>query len=287
MSLFDTSGPCYLETKRSVARNCVAIFGVGYDGTASFRPGARFGPNAIRAASMGLETYSPEQDLDLEDIDLRDLGNLDIPHGAPEPVVQRTYRAVREILGSDMKPLMLGGEHSISTGAVRAIVEKYPDLILIQLDAHADLRSEYLGEAHNHACAMARCLEETPSGKLLQVGIRSGTRAEFAEMRRQERLIPASHASLSEAIRNTRGSIYLTVDLDVFDPGVFPGTGTPEPGGIDWKTFASLLQAIPNERLVAADVMELAPDLDPSGCSAVLAAKVVREVALKLHSPRI
>jgi len=282
MSLFDTNGAIFQESRRGPQNNGVAIFGVGYDGTASFRPGARFGPDAIRHASVGLENYSPALDADLEDINLRDLGNLEIPHGSPEPVIQRTHNAVREILRSEMTPLMLGGEHSISTGAVRAVAEKYPNLLLIQLDAHADMRAEYLGDAHNHACAMARCLDVLPSKNLLQVGIRSGTREEFALMRHTNRLVAANMEELARRIAPHEGPIYLTIDLDVFDPGVFPGTGTPEPGGIAWETFASVLSVIPAAQLVAADVMELAPDLDPSGCSSVLAAKVVREVALML-----
>jgi len=282
MSLFASSGPVFLESRRGSHDESVAIFGVGYDGTASFRPGARFGPDAIRAASVGLETYSPEQDLDLEDINLRDLGNLEIPYGAPGPVVEKTYLATREILGSSMTPLLLGGEHSISAGALRAVAEKYPDLILVQFDAHADLRDEYLGEAHNHACAMSRCLDVLPSRKLLQVGIRSGTRKEFSIIRSNKTLLPTYPSTLSKELESHQSPIYLTVDMDVFDPGVFPGTGTPEPGGIDWNTFAELLAAIPAPQLVAADVMELAPNLDPSGCSSILAAKVTRELALRL-----
>ena len=285
MSLFDQHGPSFLESRRGPYGEAVAIFGVGYDGTASFRPGARFGPDAIRVASMGLESYSPAQDMDLEDIKLCDLGNLNITMGAPGPVVESTYGAVKEILSSAMKPLMLGGEHSISSGAVRAVAEKHPELILVQLDAHADLRPQYLGEAHNHACAMARCLDVLPSTTLLQVGIRSGTREEFQEMKEYQRLISPKPQALREAFHKNQGPIYLTVDLDIFDPSVLPGTGTPEPGGIDWSGFASLLDVIPSERLVAADVMELAPELDGSGCSSVLAAKVTREIALKLGRP--
>lgn len=282
MSLFNEQGPAFLGSRRGAQPGALAIFGVGYDGTASFRPGARFGPDAIRLASEGIETFSPAQDADLEDLNLRDLGNLEIPDGAPEPVVHRTYHAVKKILRTGMTPMMLGGEHSVSAGAVKAVAEQHPDLVLVQLDAHADLRAEYLGETHNHACAMRRCLEVIPSGRLIQVGIRSGTRQEFREMRENQRNIAPTKPALNAAIRRHSGPIYLTVDLDVFDPSVLPGTGTPEPGGINWDVFSELLEAIPDTRLIAADVMELAPDLDPSGCSAVLAAKVVREVALKL-----
>jgi len=177
---------------------------------------------------------------------------------------------------------MLGGEHSISSGAVAAVAARHADLVLVQLDAHADLRQEWLGTHHSHACAMRRCLEVLPSGSLLQMAIRSGTRQEFAELRQSGRLVPI--ARMAEALKPLRGRpLYLTVDLDWFDPGVLPGTGTPEPGGFHWGDFAALVEELRHHRLVAADVVELAPQLDPSGVSAVLAAKVVRSLLLLLQ----
>ena len=177
---------------------------------------------------------------------------------------------------------MLGGEHSLTVGAVEAARERYPDLVLVQLDAHADLRAEYLGERYSHASAMRRCLDVLSPDGLLQVGIRSGTRDEFTEMRRAQRWVPAQRDALRDALaRVAHRPMYLTVDLDIFDPAVLPGTGTPEPGGIDWQTFMSLLAALPRgTRLVGADVMELAPHLDPSGSSSVVAAKVVRQLLI-------
>lgn len=280
---FDTHGPRYLEAGEALREGAVALFGACYDGTTSFRPGARFGPDALRAASLGLETYSPAQHADTcEDIDLVDLGNLELPAGAPAPVVERVGEAARMILARGARPLLLGGEHSVSVGAIHAVAARHPDLVLVQLDAHADLRADYLGDPYNHACAMRRALDVLPSERVLQVGIRSGTREEFGELRDSGRLVAPRAAALDEHLGRTSGPIYLTVDLDVFDPAWLPGTGTPEPGGIDWQTFAALLAVIPRERLVAADVVELAPMLDPTGCSAVLAAKVVREIALTL-----
>lgn len=280
---YDNHGPRFAEAGDSLVRGAVALFGACYDGTTSFRPGARFGPDALRAASMGLETYSPLQDADTAvDIDLVDLGNLELPAGSPGPVAEAITWATRDILATGARPLLLGGEHSVSIGAIRALAESYADLAVLQFDAHADLRDEYAGDPNNHACVMQRVLDVVPSGRVLQVGVRSGTAAEFEHLRQSNRLLPASPQPLAERLADTNGPIYLTVDLDVFDPAFMPGTGTPEPGGIDWPTFEQLLKAIPTRRLVAADVVELAPRLDPSGCSAILAAKVVREVALKL-----
>lgn len=282
---YDTHGPRFAEAGRSLSRGAVALFGACYDGTTSFRPGARFGPDAMRAASLGLETYSPEQQADTTgDIDLVDLGNLELAPGAPAPVVDAVTWATRDILADGARPFLLGGEHSVSIGAICALAEFYSDLVLVQFDAHADLRDEYLGEPYSHACVMRRALDVISPKSVWQVGIRSGTAEEFRELRDSGRLLAPQKELLEERLENSDGPIYLTVDLDIFDPSVMPGTGTPEPGGIDWNCFAELLSAIPTRRLVAADVVELAPGLDPTGCSAVVAAKVVREIALKLGS---
>ena len=237
---FNTDGAIYMAARRDPAGCRVGLFGVPYDGTTSFRPGARFGPAAIREVSEGLETYDPQLDLDLEDLAFADLGALEIPFGAPEPVVAAVNAATAHLLEWGLRPLMLGGEHSISSGAVAAAAAATPDLVLVQLDAHADLRESWLGGHHSHACAMRRCLEVLPSGDLLQVAIRSGTREEFAELRTRGRLV--SIERMAESLLPFRGRpIYLTVDLDWFDPGVLPGTGTPEPGGFHWHDFAALL----------------------------------------------
>jgi agmatinase len=282
--LFDCEGAIYMGARRDPAGCRVGLFGVPYDGTTSFRPGARFGPAAIREVSSGLESYDPQLELDLEDLAFADLGAVAIPFGAPEPVVAAVRGATEAVLSLGLSPLMLGGEHSISSGAVAAVATAHPDLVLVQLDAHADLRQEWLGARHSHACAMRRCLEVLPSGDLLQIAIRSGTRPEFSELHGSGRLVAIGH--MAEALMPFRGRpLYLTVDLDWFDPAVLPGTGTPEPGGFHWGHFAELVEELRHHRLVAADVVELAPQLDPSGVSAVLAAKVVRTLLLLLGRP--
>ena len=281
LSCFDADGAIYMGARRDPHGCAVGLFGVPYDGTTSFRPGTRFGPAAVREVSNGLETYCPELDRDLLDLAFADLGAVDIPFGAPEPVVQAVREAAAAVLELGLRPLMLGGEHSISSGAVAAVAERHPDLALVQLDAHADLRQEWLGTRHSHACAMRRCLEVLPSGELRQIAIRSGTREEFTELRSSGRLVPI--AAIAEALKPLRGRpLYLTVDLDWFDPAVLPGTGTPEPGGFHWGDFAALVSELRHHQLVAADVVELAPQLDASGVSSVLAAKVVRSLLLLL-----
>ena len=273
-----------MASRRDPAGCRVGLFGVPYDGTTSFRPGTRFGPAAIREVSTGLESYCPQLDLDLEDLAFADLGAVAISHGAPEPVLATVEQATAAVLDLGLAPLMVGGEHSISSGAVAAVARRHPDLVLVQLDAHADLRQEWLGSQHSHACAMRRCLEVLPSGTLRQIAIRSGTRAEFEELRSSGRLVAIER--MAEALIPLRGRpLYLTVDLDWFDPAVLPGTGTPEPGGFHWADFAVLVEELSHHRLVAADVVELAPQLDPTGVSAVLAAKVVRSLLLLLGRP--
>jgi len=279
---FDTEGAIFMGARRDPAGCVVGLFGVPYDGTTSFRPGTRFGPAAIRDVSAGLESYCPQLDLDLEELAFADLGAVAIPFGDPEPVIKAVQAATAQVLELGLAPLMLGGEHSISSGAVAAVAARHPNLALVQLDAHADLRHTWLGSRHSHACAMRRCLEVLPSGDLRQIAIRSGTRQEFAELRSTTgRLV--SLETLAASLRPLRGRpIYLTVDLDWFDPAVLPGTGTPEPGGFCWPDFALVVDELRHHQLVAADVVELAPQLDSSGISAVLAAKVTRSLLLLL-----
>lgn len=292
LSFGDDSAPLYISAARAVELRAgtPVLVGAGYDGTTSFRPGTRGGPDAIRRVSDGLETYSPSQHADLEDAAILDAGNLDLPFGSPGPAVDRVAAAVKEVMALGARPLLLGGEHSLTAGAVRGALQVYPDLVVVQLDAHADLRADYLGEAFSHACAMRRCLDllDTPDSpgdlRLLQVGIRSGTRAEFDELRESGRYTPPEGVELAERVAEFgRRPVYLTVDLDVFDPAYFPGTGTPEPGGINWREFEQLLAALSPLNLVGCDVMELAPQLDPTDISAVLAAKVVRELLLAMR----
>ena len=292
-ALFDREGAIYMGARRDPSGCQVGLFGVPYDGTTSFRPGTRFGPAAVRDVSNGLESYCPQLQMDLEDLAYADLGAVDIPFGAPEPVVTAVHRATRQVLDLGLRPLMLGGEHSISSGAVGAVAEQHPDLVLLQLDAHADLRDSWLGAHHSHACAMRRCLEVLPSGQLLQLAIRSGTREEFQELAQTQRLIhhrPDQDSttladSLRQALAPHQGKpLYLTVDLDWFDPAVMPGTGTPEPGGFLWPHFAALIEVLQEHQLVAADVVELAPQLDPTGISSVLASKVTRSLLMLLSN---
>ena len=259
----------------------IRIIGAPFDGTVSFRPGARSGPDAIRTASDGLETYSPFLDADLEDVSYADAGDLELPMGDIGGVLATIREAVEECLADDAIPFLLGGEHLVSLPAIEAAYEKYPDLVVVQLDAHADQREDYMGVKLSHACVMRRVSEFLGEEHIRQLGIRSGTRREYRLMRDYGTMLTFRDEDLA-TLRSWIGSrpLYLTVDLDVFDPACFPGTGTPEAGGIDWWTFQRLIRALEGCDIVGLDAVELAPQLDASGCSSVLAAKAVREMLL-------
>ena len=261
--------------------HAIRVIGAPFDGTVSFRPGARFGPGAIREASNGLETWSPVLERDLAQVAYADAGDLELPMGDVAGALSVIRAAVEEALDAGAAPFVLGGEHLVSLPAIEAVAARRPELVVVQLDAHADLRDDYLGVRLSHACVMRRVADIVGFGRMRQIGIRSGTREEYALMRDCGTLTTFRPDDL-EALADWIGSrpLYLTVDLDVFDPAALPGTGTPEPGGIDWWTFQRFVQAIRGREIAGLDVVELAPQLDASGCSSVLAAKCVRELLL-------
>ena len=263
----------------------IVIFGAPYDSTTSFRPGTRFGPAAVRSESFGIETYSPYQDRDLEtDVAVHDAGDLELPFGAPDRALAMIEAKADEILSAGKIPFLLGGEHLVSLGAVRAAVKKYPDLHIIHFDAHADLREDYLGVRLSHACVMRRCHDLLGDGRIWQFGIRSGTRDEFAFMREGHVTTEPFSVNTLASLSFPEGTpVYLTVDLDVLDPSEFPGTGTQEAGGLRFTELLSALTEILRRfNVVAFDNVELSPGLDASGRSTALACKILREQLLSL-----
>ena len=261
----------------------VVIFGAPYDSTTSFRPGTRFGPAAVRSESFGIETYSPYQDRDLEtDVLVHDAGDLELPFGAPDRALDMIEAKAAEIIGADKVPVLLGGEHLVTLGAVRAVAKKYPDLRIIHFDAHADLREDYLGVRLSHACVMRRCHDVLGDGRIWQFGIRSGTRDEFAFMKAGRVVTEPFSVKTLSSLEFPKGTpVYLTVDLDVIDPSEFPGTGTQEAGGLRFgELLSSLTEIFSRFNVVAFDNVELSPALDPSGRSTALACKLLREELL-------
>lgn len=263
----------------------VVLLGAPFDSTTSNRPGARFGPRAIRQESFGLETYSPWLDLDLTDVHMMDAGDLELPFGDCQGAKEVIHAGVAEVLGAGKTPFLLGGEHSVSLGAVEAALEKHADLFLIHFDAHTDLREDYLGLRFSHASVIRRCWDLLGDGRIAQFGIRSGLREEFQWAKTHTQLQTFDFTGLDMLVRDLREKgtpVYFTLDLDVLDPGMLPGTGTPEAGGVSYRELMTAVQLVCSTNVVGCDVVELAPMLDSSGVSTATACKVVREMLLML-----
>ena len=264
----------------------IVLYGAPYDSTTSYRPGARFGPAAIRHESYGLETYSPYQNADLTDFDIFDSGDLELCFGSSESALADIQSRAAEILHDGKFPLLLGGEHLVTLGAVRAMVEKYPDLHIVHFDAHADLRDDYLGAKLSHACVLRRCHELVGDGRIHQFCIRSGEREEFAFAKEHTQMQKFTFDGLEETVAQLKADgtpVYFTIDLDCLDPAVFAGTGTPEAGGVSFVQLLAALRCVCTANVIGADVNELAPMLDASGVSTATACKVLRELLLALH----
>ena len=263
----------------------IVLFGAPFDSTTSFRPGARFGSAAMRHESFGLETYSPYQDKDLTDCNVFDSGDIELCFGSAERALADIEARTAQILQDGKLPLLLGGEHLVTLGSVRAVFEKYPDLHIIHFDAHADLRDDYLGAKLSHACVLHRCHELVGDGRIFQFCIRSGDREEFEFAKEHTEMHKFNFSGLESVVDRlieAKVPVYLTIDLDCLDPSVFPGTGTPEAGGVTFPQLLHAILTVCKANVVAADVNELAPMLDTTGVSTATACKVLRELLLSL-----
>ena len=275
----------FIGCESSFEEASIVLYGAPFDSTTSFRPGARFGPAAMRHESFGLETYSPYQDRDLMDISVFDSGDLELCFGSSEMALADIQKRAEEILEADKFPLLLGGEHLVTLAAVRAVAAKYPDLHIIHFDAHADLRDDYLGARLSHACVLRRCHDLLGDGRIHQFCIRSGEREEFRFAAQHTDFHPFSFDGLEETVRELKEKnvpIYFTIDLDCLDPAAFPGTGTPEAGGVTFLELLEAIRMVAQANVVGADVNELAPMLDASGVSTATACKVLRELLLAI-----
>ena len=275
----------FIGCESSFEEASIVLYGAPFDSTTSFRPGARFGPAAMRHESFGLETYSPYQDRDLMDISVFDSGDLELCFGSSEMALSDIQKRAEEILEADKFPLLLGGEHLVTLAAVRAVAAKYPDLHIIHFDAHADLRDDYLGARLSHACVLRRCHDLLGDGRIHQFCIRSGEREEFRFAAQHTDFHPLSFDGLEETVRELKEKnvpVYFTIDLDCLDPAAFPGTGTPEAGGVTFLELLEAIRTVAQANVVGADVNELAPMLDASGVSTATACKVLRELLLAI-----
>lgn len=269
------------------AESDVVIFGVPFDGTASYRPGTRFGPSAIRQEIDGIETYSPYLDRDLSDYKICDLGDMPMNFGDTKKALDSIKSEVASILSDNKKTVVIGGEHLISLPLIEAYIEKYPNLHVIHFDAHADLRDEFIGEKLSHATVMRRVFEKL-NGELWQFGIRSGAKSEFEFADENTHINRFDLRGVKEASYKIGSNpVYVTLDIDVLDPSIMPGTGTPEAGGITFVELMEGIKALSGLNIVGADIVELSPHYDQSGVSTSVACKALRELLLILSQGEV
>ncbi len=266
----------------------IVLFGAGFDGTTSFRPGTRFAPSAIRSESFGIETFSPYQCKDMTDYSYFDSGDLELPFGSVRRTIADIAMRSDMILKDGKLPFMIGGEHLVTLGSVMAVRDAVDamgeELFIVHFDAHADLRDEYLGQPLSHACVLRRCHELVGDGHIFQFGIRSGDREEFFFADEHTEMHKFSFDGLEETVSRLKGKkVYFTLDLDVLDPSVFPGTGTPEAGGVTFDELRRAVTLVCGELdIVGCDVNELSPVYDQSGVSTAVACKIIREMLLAM-----
>lgn len=261
----------------------IVIFSSPFDGTTSFRPGARFAGGEIRRASYGIETYSPYQRRDLCDLQIFDAGDLELPFGNAACVLDIIEAQTAEMFDAKKTPVLIGGEHLISLGAIRAAAKKFPDLHILHFDAHADLRDDYLGEKLSHATVMRRAWEIVGDERIIQLGIRSGDAEEFAFADSHTIMHKFDLYKMEDIVSALQDKpIYFSLDLDILDPSVLPGTGTPEPGGVSFRELHDAILLMKDLNIVGADIVELAPNYDATGASTMAACKIIREILTTL-----
>lgn len=259
----------------------IVVFGAPFDSTTSFRPGTRFASQVMRGESWGLESYSPYQDLDLYNFNIFDGGEIELPFGNSEGALALIEDFSTKVVEDGKIPAMIGGEHLVTLGAFKGVFKKYPDVHVIHFDAHADLREDYLGQKLSHATVIHRVWDLVGDNKIFQFGIRSGEKEEFLWAKDHVYTNKFNCDTLDYALERIKGkSVYVTIDLDVLDPSVFPGTGTPEPGGIQFNELLNSILKLRGLNIVGFDINELSPQYDQTGASTAVACKVLREMLL-------
>ena len=258
------------------SKSKIVMLGMPFDGTVSYRPGSRFAPEQIRLASWGLEEYSPYFDKELAEVNFHDVGDLEFPLGNTYKSLDLIEKNVSEIYKDGKKVFGIGGEHLVTLPEVKAVSKFYEDLAIIHFDAHTDLRQEYLGEEMSHSAVIRHISKFVNPKNIKQIGIRSGMKEEWEFMKKHNTLCK-EHSQLDELKDKP---VFVTVDLDCLDTSIMPGTGTPETGGMSFNDLISWFKYIKDFNIVGADVVELAPDYDPTGASTAVATKVIRELLM-------
>jgi agmatinase len=276
--------PRFIACHRSLDDARIVLYGIPFEGRVNLRKGADGGPRDLRLASDSIETYSPLLDRDLEDLPLADIGDCELPDGAPpREQLDAARDEIRAWWRPGLLPFMLGGDHTATVPVIEAIAPAFPELRILQLDAHPDLREEFLGERYNYASAMARVMDTVPPERVYQVGIRTGAREEYA--RRRPRFFPAFAVHPLQAVRSIlpelRGHpLYVTIDVDVLDPAEAPGTGSPEPGGLRVPELVEVVRLLDDCQVIGGDLVEVTHAWDPTGRTGIAACWVIREALL-------
>jgi agmatinase len=261
----------------------IVLFGIPFEGSVNLRTGADRGPRDLRIASDSIETYSPVLERDLEDLGMADLGDCELGGGSPREQLARAREEVRGFWHPGLLTVMLGGDHTATLPIIEVLAPAIPDLRVLQLDAHPDLREEFLGERYNYASAMARVMDVVAPERVYQVGMRTGAREEYR--RKVPHLYPAHTVHPVEAVRGlvpelSRHPLYVTIDVDVRDPSQAPGTGAPEPCGLLASELIDIVRLLEPCTIVGTDLMEVAHAFDPSGRTGITASWILREAIL-------
>jgi agmatinase len=275
--------PRFIACRASLPDARIVLFGIPFEGSVNLRRGADHGPRDLRLASDSIETYSPVLERDLEDLAIADLGDCELGGGSPREQLARAREEIRRFWRPGRLPVALGGDHTATLPVIEVLAPAVPELRILQLDAHPDLRDEFLGERYNYASAMARVMDVVAPERVFQVGMRTGAREEF--QRKVPHLLPAHRIHPVEAVRSLLPELrahplYVTIDVDVLDPSEAPGTGAPEPGGITAAELVEIVRLLAPCRIVGTDLMEVAQTWDPSGRTAITASWILREAIL-------
>ena len=275
--------PRFIACRASLAGAGIVLFGIPFEGRVNLRRGADHGPRELRLASDSIETYSPFLGRDLEDLAIADLGDCELGDGTPREQLTRAREEIRRFWRPGLRPVMLGGDHTATLAVIEVLAPAIPDLRILQLDAHPDLREEFLGERYNYASAMARVMDVVAPERVFQVGMRTGAREEY--QRKAPHLFPAHRVKPLEAVRGLLPELqahplYVTIDVDVLDPSEAPGTGAPEPCGLTATELVEIVRLLAPCQIVGTDLMEVAQAWDPSGRTAITASWILREAIL-------
>jgi agmatinase len=275
--------PRFIACRASLAGAGIVLFGIPFEGRVNLRRGADHGPRELRLASDSIETYSPFLGRDLEDLVIADLGDCELGDGTPREQLARAREEIRRFWRPGLRPVMLGGDHTATLAVIEVLAPAIPDLRILQLDAHPDLREEFLGERYNYASAMARVMDVVAPERVFQVGMRTGAREEY--QRKAPHLFPAHRVKPLEAVRGLLPELqahplYVTIDVDVLDPSEAPGTGAPEPCGLTAAELVEIVRLLAPCQIVGTDLMEVAQAWDPSGRTGITASWILREAIL-------